>query len=159
MNSLAPLLLLWLASQKQSGTIVPPTMLWPTTASPPPPIKAFSAKPTTSDKAAPALKPSVQKPLTAEANKAKPAAKRSVKATLISRGAPSRNASVAELQAIVNARGGKLKRDGLYGPATAAAWAKLANSKGLPPTISRVGPKVASVAMHTYEILKVPVIP
>jgi hypothetical protein len=66
---------------------------------------------------------------------------------------------VADVQAIVNARGGRLARDGLWGPKTAAAWSALARSQGLPATIERGGPKVARVAMHTWDVLSVPMIP
>lgn len=67
--------------------------------------------------------------------------------------------AVSELQTIVNTRGGALKRDGLYGPRTAAAWSALARKQGLPADISRGGPKVARVVAHTYDVLSVPPIP
>jgi len=70
-----------------------------------------------------------------------------------------RTASVVDLQTIANARGAKLKRDGLYGPKTASAWSSIARSKGLPATISRVGPKIARVVTQTYDTLRVPPIP
>jgi len=72
---------------------------------------------------------------------------------------PTTSVPVAKLQEIVNARGGRLVPDGLYGPKTAAAWAKLAKSKGLTGTIARVGPNTAKVVSRTYESLAVPPIP
>jgi hypothetical protein len=99
--------------------------------------------------------------------KAKAAAKQKLKhaATARARGAFSvplpaqKTVSVLEVQTIVNAHGAKIKRDGLYGPVTANAWAKLANAKGLAPTITRGGPKVAKVVPQTYDALKIPPIP
>ena len=67
--------------------------------------------------------------------------------------------SVAAVQRVLSSRGVKIVQDGLYGPRTASAWSKLAASKGLPPTIARVGPKVAKVVARTYESLSVPAIP
>jgi peptidoglycan hydrolase-like protein with peptidoglycan-binding domain len=73
--------------------------------------------------------------------------------------APTTSRAVADLQSILTARGIKVTRDGLYGPKTAAAWSKLAKSKGLPTTISRGGPKIAKVSTQTYEALSLPHIP
>lgn len=61
---------------------------------------------------------------------------------------------VATLQRALNARGAKLVPDGLYGPKTAAAWAKLAASKALPGAITRKGPQTAEVVTHTYDVLR-----
>ena len=66
---------------------------------------------------------------------------------------------VARVQSVLNARGAKLKPDGLYGPKTAAAWANIAASKGLPYTIKRKGPKTAEVVTQTLDALSVPSIP
>jgi hypothetical protein len=76
-----------------------------------------------------------------------------------SRGVALVSKSVADLQAAINARGGTLTRDGLYGPQTAAAWAALARAQGLPADIQRAGPKVARVAINTWDVLSVPAIP
>lgn len=70
-----------------------------------------------------------------------------------------RTEPVSDLQAILITRGAKLQRDGLYGPKTAQAWSTLAKSKGLPPQISRMSAKVASVATATFDALAVPPIP
>jgi hypothetical protein len=72
---------------------------------------------------------------------------------------PQKAVSVLTLQKIVNARGVKIAKDGLYGPKTANAWNALAKAKGLPPMISRVGPKIAKVVPQTYDALSVPAIP
>lgn len=76
-----------------------------------------------------------------------------------SRGPVEVSKPVSEIQAIVNTRGGTLKRDGLYGPKTAGAWSALAKQHGLPADISRGGPRIARVALHTFEVLSVPPIP
>jgi len=70
-----------------------------------------------------------------------------------------RSEPVADLQGILIQRGATLTRDGLYGPKTAQAWTALAKQKGLPGQITRVGPKVASVAAQTFDALAVPPIP
>lgn len=74
-------------------------------------------------------------------------------------GSPNTSVPVAKLQEVINSRGGKLKRDGLYGPKTAAAWSKLASSKGYPPTIKRVNANTAQVSSRAYHALGVPPIP
>jgi peptidoglycan hydrolase-like protein with peptidoglycan-binding domain len=72
---------------------------------------------------------------------------------------PTTTATVSTLQKILTDRGVRVARDGLYGPKTAGAWKALAQSKGLPTTISREGPKVAKVATQAIETLAVPPIP
>lgn len=67
--------------------------------------------------------------------------------------------SVANLQKILAQRGYKLVQDGLYGPKTAAAWAKAAKSKGLPSNIARASGTTAKVAARAYDALSVPPIP
>jgi peptidoglycan hydrolase-like protein with peptidoglycan-binding domain len=67
--------------------------------------------------------------------------------------------SVASLQTALVKRGYNVARDGLYGPKTAAAWKSAANANHLSPMISRVGPKTARVANHTFDVLSVPAIP
>jgi hypothetical protein len=67
--------------------------------------------------------------------------------------------SVLSIQDALISRGVTLKRDGLYGPKTAGAWQSMAKQKGLPPQISRLGPKTARVVSHTYDALMVPAIP
>jgi peptidoglycan hydrolase-like protein with peptidoglycan-binding domain len=69
------------------------------------------------------------------------------------------NVPVAALQKILISRGIQVAPDGLYGPRTASAWSALAQRRQLPPSISRVGPKIAKVVTHTYEALSVPAIP
>lgn len=66
---------------------------------------------------------------------------------------------VANLQKILAQRGYKLVQDGLYGPKTAAAWAKAAKSKGLPSNIARASGTTAKVAARAYDALSVPPIP
>lgn len=158
---------------------------WPTTRSPPPPMPAFTpfvpepaAAPATPlatlhQKAMNAPKPRAaakpDSPVTQAKRAAAAAAKRA--ASSFAKGFSLRdvmpsvrstvtvNKSVSDVQAVVNTHGGTLRRDGLYGPKTASAWAALAKRNGLPPDIKRVGPKVASVAIHTYDALAVPPIP
>lgn len=84
---------------------------------------------------------------------------RDVMPSSLSRGTPTVNKTVSDIQAVVNSHGGALRRDGLYGPKTASAWAALARQNGLPTDIKRVGPKVAAVAIHTFDALSVPPIP
>jgi len=73
--------------------------------------------------------------------------------------APTSTALVSQLQTILTNHGGKVVRDGLYGPQTASAWSALAKRKGLAPTISREGPKIAKVDAQTFQTLSVPPIP
>lgn len=166
---------------------VPSPPPWPTPLSPPPPMPAFKPTPTPSaDPSGPATpladlhnKPPKVQPARATqpanlkaqaASKAKSAAmdllrgklRTSAQAPLVPIdpwASPTTSVPVAKLQEIVNARGGRLVRDGLYGPKTAAAWQKLAKSKGLAGTIARVGPNTAKVVSRTYESLAVPPIP
>lgn len=97
-------------------------------------------------------------------SKAKSAPKRLFKGILhapaVGPPAPAQeNVSVASLQSALVKRGYNVARDGLYGPKTAAAWKSAANANHLSPMISRVGPKTARVANHTYDVLSVPAIP
>lgn len=155
---------------------------WPTPASPPP-MPAFQARTT-----APSADPSKSSTPLADLHnnppqlapayitnsklpeKAKQAAisafKKKSSSLLAQRfgfGAPAQPAatsvSVASLQQILTSRGYPLVRDGLYGPKTASAWTAAAKAKGLPPTIARVGPKIAKVVAQTYDALSVPAIP
>lgn len=189
MTNILPLLLMWLWSQRHSAPAairtnpypqppVPPQ--WPTASSPPPPIPAFTpnappdpsantgtplhqlhnAPPAPAPAHAPPKAAAKPKPkvLTAAVQRARSAVKLpSLNATLAS--TPAKQASVSELQAIVNSHGGSLKRDGLYGPKTAAAWSALAKKRGLPATITRTGPKTAKVAVQTFDQLSMPAIP
>ena len=189
MTGLLPLFLLWAANRgTTSPGLTASTFAWPTPASPPPmpPLPAFQrggtpadantgtplqslAQPTAKHKPPPvARSPAV--PTSSALERAKRAAKAKLKNAALSRargasasfGPPmpaQQSVRVLELQKIITAHGGKLKRDGLYGPITANAWGKLANSKGLPPTISRGGPTIAKVVPSTYEALKVPPAP
>lgn len=168
------------------GRATPPE--WPTTRSPPPPLPAFTPYvpvPPAHGTPLPALhkdtltapKPKAKakpaNPVTAARQAATQAASHAASNALrsasrsfslsdllpSSRGQPSASKPVSDIQAIINRRGGSLKKDGLYGPKTAAAWSALARQLDLPPDISRGGPKVARVVMHTYEVLSVPPIP
>jgi hypothetical protein len=162
---------------------------WPTPSSPPPmpPMPAFQPGPAARDantgtplealsQPTPEHKPPpVHKQAASPEHKAKPtplqrakaAAKAKVKNAVLNKARGSfsvpmpgqKSVSVLEVQTILSKHGAKLKRDGLYGPVTANTWAKIANAKGLAPTISRGGPKVAKVVPKTYEALKVPPIP
>lgn len=123
----------------------PPTPPPPTTAAPQPKIKPKKSGPAAAAK----------KPAASAARKAISVPSLSTMLT----SSPTKNAPVLDLQKRLNARGAKLKADGLYGPKTATAWQTFAKSKGLPPTISRVGPKIAKVATQTYDALSVPAIP
>lgn len=114
--------------------------------------------------AGPAARGAVKNPppkLAARAKRPKLAA-RAKKSTLTSSTpalATSQSAPVVQLQSILIARGARLTKDGLYGPKTAAAWTAAAKQRGLPGTISRVGPKIARVVSRTYDALSVPAIP
>lgn len=131
----------------------------PTPAHKPPPVAKSKAVPTHAQRAATPLE------------RAKSAAKAKLRNAVLSRargglstafGPPmpaQKSVSVLEIQQILTSHGAKLKRDGLYGPVTANTWAKIANAKGLSPTISRGGPKIAKVVPKTYDALKVPPIP
>jgi len=180
MISMLPLILLWLASNQRRQALPSHTNAprWPTPASPPP-MPAFqpadvpmSADPSHSSTPLAALhnQPPELAPAHAatEAAAAKTAVLRAARAkasqALRSKAAnlfaPSAtDVTVAKLQDILNARGVKIKRDGLYGPQTASAWAKLATSKRLPSAIARKGPKIAKVSTHTLDALSVPAIP
>jgi peptidoglycan hydrolase-like protein with peptidoglycan-binding domain len=87
------------------------------------------------------------------------AARRTVRVPRIVPGVLQSTLPVLKLQQVLNSRGAKLVPDGLFGPKTAAAWSKLAAAKALPPSISRVAPKLAQVVTHTYDALSMPVIP
>jgi hypothetical protein len=181
--SLVPLMLLWLWWRDGAAPMAPTAPSWPTPASPPPsppPLPAFQTQPApvhaTADTAtpladlhhAPPKPPPIKHPVTPvqkaikTATTAKSAAKRAANllhVSLKSSAPAQRTAAVTDLQAILISRGANLKRDGLYGPKTASAWGSLARSKGLPATISRVGPKSARVVTQTFDALSVPPIP
>jgi hypothetical protein len=176
MIGLLPLILLYLASRTTraaSPAVVRTTApQWPTPASPPP-MPAFQALPTASADPSHSSTPLAdlhnnppQIAPSKSATKRHAVAKRS--SQIVKRGGMSlsllkgkleSSVPVAKLQQILVSRGAKLSRDGLYGPRTASAWSKLASSKRLPSTITRVGPKVAKVVTQTYESLSVPAIP
>jgi hypothetical protein len=183
MSALLPLILLWLSTRR---TAPPPSAAaprkaapprWPTPASPPP-MPAFQSAPTPSADPSHSSTPLADlhnnPPSLAPASNAEPAA---IKAKAIAAfkkkstsllqqrlasspfGSSATTVPVASLQRILIKRGVKLAPDGLYGPRTAQAWAKLATSRLLPPTISRVGPKSARVVTRTFDSLSVPAIP
>lgn len=62
--------------------------------------------------------------------------------------------SVKEAQQILAKYGARLKQDGLYGPATKAAWGHAASAKKLDTTFDRGGPKDALVRAETLDILR-----
>lgn len=175
MMGLAPLFLIWLASRRSAALPMAPMPTWPTPGSPPPmpppPMPAFQPQPTTHAESgtplqdlhtaheipppATAIEPAQQK----QKQKPKAKAKPKSKAAAAKAAADTQVATVASVQSILNARGAKLKKDGLYGPKTAAAWSAAARKKSLPATISRVGPTVARVSRQAYESLKTPAIP
>lgn len=161
MDPLMQLALMWLSAQPGGGAPAARAPAWPTPASPPP-MPAFkpAATPT------PARGADTGTPLTSlhAASKAPPkatpkAAPKRVAVPKITPGILKSTLSVARLQQALNARGAKLKPDGLFGPKTAAAWSKLASSKGLPSLISRKSPKTAEVVTHTFDALSLPPIP
>lgn len=155
---------------------------WPTPKSPPP-VPAFQARKTVPPSAdntktstplaelhnAPPTPPPASAIETAKA-KATAAIKRRTTSLLRSQALslnpfarkappPTSSALVSQLQEILTSHGVKISRDGLYGPKTASAWQSLAKQKGLPPAISREGPKVAKVVTQTFENLRTPPIP
>lgn len=167
------------------GVPAVPAPPWPTTSSPPP-MPVFRAAPTPAPSADPGRSSTPladlhkSPPKLAPASATQPgnlkqqaatAAKTAALNTLRQQirtsplnpidpwGSPTTSVPVAKLQEIVNNRGGNLKRDGLYGPKTAAAWSKLTTSKGYPGTISRVNAKTAKVVSRTYQAFAVPPIP
>lgn len=166
MSPIAALILMWAASRAngaRSSATKPPA--WPTPASPPP-MPAFKPKPTPTartDTATPLAalhaKPPTPPPATTDAAARPKAAPRTARVPRIVPGVLTSTLPVARLQKALIARGAKLVPDGLYGPKTAAAWAKMAASKGLPPTITRKGPKLADVVTHTFDALSLHPIP
>lgn len=186
MNDVVPLVLLWALAQRGGGGSKPLSHPpeWPSTRSPPP-MPAFTpyvpepAKVAPHGTPLPALHQGAQQPPKPKARASTPqamarraashAASTAVRqasrsfslSDLLpsSKGPASVSKPVSEIQSIVNRRGGRLKQDGLFGPKTAAAWSALARQHDLPPEISRGGPKVARVVMHSYEVLSVPPIP
>jgi len=72
---------------------------------------------------------------------------------------PQMDVSVADLQKVVIRHGGKIRKDGLYGPLTAAAWQALASKRGLQPNIERLSSKIARVATKTFTTLNSPHVP
>lgn len=136
---------------------------WPTPASPPPlPVFSPKATPTPAAKAADTATPLAElhanppTPPPAEAP-AKPSKRARV--PRVAPGVLTSTLPVARLQQALNARGAKLVPDGLYGPKTAAAWAKAAASKALPTTITRAGPKLANVSTTAFDVLSMLPIP
>ena len=180
---LTPLLLLWAIGSKRSASADVPA--WPTSASPPPmppmpppppplaPLASAAAPHADANSGAPlsellkqadavhhaaqTAKKAVPKKLSAKSLAASMPgalfiAPNSGKVTLF-------NVSVADLQTALIRRGAKLKKDGLYGPKTAAAWQAAAKQKNLPTAIARVDPKIARVAKQTFQVLSVPAVP
>lgn len=180
MIGLLPLIAMWLFANRPSAPTAAPSRggapRWPTPASPPP-MPAFRARRGRSK--APSADPGKSStsladlhnnpPKLAPASATEPAAlTRAAKSafaaratSLLRRRMPASDATVpvAKLQQILISRGIKVVPDGLYGPRTAKAWAVLAKSKGLPPNVKRVGPKIANVATRAYDSLAVPMIP
>lgn len=164
MDPIATLMLMFMA--KQSGAAAAQKKrkgrapAWPTPTSPPP-LPAFQPAPTT-DTATPLADLHAQPPQVAPANtdvKAATKAPRRPRVPRIIPGVLQSTVPVLRLQQALNARGANLVPDGLYGPKTAAAWMTMASSKALPPSIARVGPKVAKVVTHTFDALTLPAIP
>ena len=174
---LTPLLLLWAIGSKRASADAP---AWPTSASPPPmppmpppppplaPLASAAAPHADANSGAPLSEllkqadavhhaAAVPKKLSAKSLAASMPgalfiAPNSGKVTLF-------NVSVADLQTALIRRGAKLKKDGLYGPKTAAAWQAAAKQKKLPTAIARVDPKIARVAKQTFQVLSVPAVP
>lgn len=190
MTGLLPLFLLWAwrqGSQSTPASTVIPSAgpAWPTQASPPPPISAFTPVPTPTPQppsadtgtplaelAHPVLPPPAaptpkrrkgKRPKRSLASRATSAARSKALRGRLSTSPPtlasSMKASVRELQQILNRRGARLKEDGLYGPNTAKAWQRAARAKRQIITISRVSPTIAKVVTKTYDALKMPPIP
>lgn len=68
--------------------------------------------------------------------------------------------SVANLQTTLIKRGYKVKKDGIYGPETEAAWQVAATKAKLSPIITKRGTKIARVSKLTWSGLNgLPVIP
>lgn len=176
MNDLAPLLLLWLASQGRgrAASSRPP---WPNAISPPPPppLPLAPLPPMPPSDVPEAVKAAVQ----ARNDMYKAVAKRGVAQSvrdvvkaenpkklkpIVVTAKPSTPAflqynpesdvAVSSLQTIINRLGGKVARDGVYGPITAAAWSALAKKRGLQPNIARVSTKIARVATQTFGTLQ-----
>ena len=180
-DALPILLLIWAFGRSQFAPLLPvhkkpKAPKWPSPKSPPP-IPAFEAKHGTAEPTGPSTPlaqlhkapPQIERPKTVLEQAQSAAKKKGFKAILDVKNARYRSllprdhamstALVSNLQKIVNTHGGKLVEDGLYGPRTASAWTALAKRKGLTPTISRQGPKIAKVVTQTYEQLQVPPIP
>lgn len=167
MDPITSLLLLFLAQGKGGGASQPRTRspAWPTPSSPPP-MPAFkpqvspSADATQTSTPLAELHASPPSPPRATTDATRPkAAPRTARVPRIVPGMLTSTLPVQRLQQALNARGAKLVPDGLYGPKTAAAWAKMATSKGLPGMITRKAPTLADVATHTFDALSLPAIP
>ena len=183
------LALMWLATRSNTAPAAAKPRKraepkWPTPTSPPP-MPAFQGRKTAPSadpgktstplaelhKNPPKLPPASQSPLETAKQKAT-AAIRQRTTSLLRKQALSLNpfgkaqaqpatssAMVADLQQILQKHGVKITKDGLYGPKTASAWSALAKRKGLAPSISREGPKVAKIVTQTFESLQTPPIP
>lgn len=162
MDPITALALMWVANR---GTARPKAASkapkWPTPASPPP-MPAFqpqlapsadTATPLADLHALPPVPPPASGPARPKAAPTRPRVPRIVPGVLTS------TLPVARLQQALNARGAKLVPDGKFGPKTAAAWASMAKSKGLPSLISRKSPSLANVATNTFDALSLPAIP
>lgn len=165
MDAITPLVLMWLATRAKGAASTSKAPAWPTPASPPP-LPAFQPKATPSpatpaDTATPLTelhKSPPKVPSATSTARPKPAAARPAVPRIVP-GLMTSTLPVMRLQQALNARGAKLVPDGLYGPKTAAAWSKMATSKGLPGLIKRKAPTLADVATHTYDALSIPAIP
>lgn len=169
MSDLAPLLLLFLIARSRGGASSAPR--WPSVLSPPPPPPPPDASPaeamqdllTARDnlykaavKAGPAktakgvVRPAKKLPPIVVTAKAKPK---------FLNYSPEMDVSVADVQKALIKHGAAIKKDGLYGPKTHAAWVNIATKRGLQSNIARLSPKIVRVVTATFNKLNAPVIP
>lgn len=169
MNPLVPLFLIWSIGKRSSNK-----PMWPSTASPPPPPPppppVIVLDPTQPVPTHPAESGTPLQELAKASAKATNVHKRASSLLRKAKGvlhAPAvgppepaqMQVTVSDLQRALISRGAKLKKDGLYGPKTAAAWQQLARQKGLSPMITRTGPHSARVPIATYNTLSMPPVP
>jgi hypothetical protein len=121
-----------------------PTPTARSTVSSPPALSPVKAK---AKAKAPAAKPAAVK---AKVPAPKPASK--AKPTEPSKAGMSK-ANVGQIQDILIKLGAKLKRDGLWGPATAAQWVSSAKRRKLDGTINRAGPMDAWIVQPAFDEL------
>jgi hypothetical protein len=171
--SFLPLLLIWLASKPaaQAVSTTQAAPKWPNKRHPPPrrPKRTLHAVKSAPAHAAPKQEdaaahaaPLAETPAEAPAPSAaeSPAAPAPIppmpSPTPTSDLPADLRVSVANAQAIIHSLGGVLGphgRDGLYGPATKAAWGKAARKRGLDPEFTRLGPREVRVHRQTYAAL------